>query len=69
MMGLIQDQTVLDTKFMTVFAAIAFARDEVIWYFTHYDRDPKKKKTETKSMDLIVIELIYLVHEMVPSRL
>ncbi|KAJ8331007.1 hypothetical protein QVD99_001188 [Batrachochytrium dendrobatidis] len=62
MLALLNNDNILSKKFTTIVAGISFARDEIMWYFVHNDKDPKKKR-DSKSIDLIVIDLIYLVCE------
>ncbi|KAI8927379.1 Nck-associated protein 1 [Entophlyctis helioformis] len=62
-LALIEDDALLAAKITTVTASMAIVRDEILWYFAHYDKDARKKK-EAKTIDLTVIELIYLLREM-----
>ena len=53
-------------KFSKIAAAIGFAKDEIFWYFYHFDRDytlskstSKKQKAESRH-DLGILELMSL---------
>lgn len=53
-----------------VASAIGFARDEILWYFYHLDHDingKKKGKRDPKTLDVGVVELIWLMKELAKS--
>nr|KAJ3418961.1 Meiotic nuclear division protein 1 [Polyrhizophydium stewartii] len=58
-LSLLHNDVILESKFNIIAATAAFARDEILWYFAHFERDSKKKR-ESKTLDLNVLELIQL---------
>ncbi|KAH6571166.1 hypothetical protein BASA60_007287 [Batrachochytrium salamandrivorans] len=62
MISLMHNNEILLDKFMIIVSGVAFAKEEIMWYFVHSDKDLKKKR-ETKLMDLTIVDLIHLVRE------
>ncbi|KAL2915385.1 hypothetical protein HK105_205001 [Polyrhizophydium stewartii] len=71
-LSLLHNDVILESKFnhicgKIIAATAAFARDEILWYFAHFERDSKKKR-ESKTLDLNVLELIQLLMNSAPLR-
>ncbi|RKO86322.1 Nck-associated protein 1 [Blyttiomyces helicus] len=63
---LIPDTRMLCSKFSVIATAMGFAKDEILWYFHHFDRDAigkRKGKKEAKVFDLGVVEMIWQLIE------
>ncbi|TPX43137.1 hypothetical protein SeMB42_g03409 [Synchytrium endobioticum] len=65
LLALCEDEEILFAKLPMISAGVAFAKEEIVWYWSHYDRDvtgkrPTKKK-DNKHMDLQIFELMWLV--------
>ncbi|ORX44346.1 hypothetical protein BCR36DRAFT_415106 [Piromyces finnis] len=64
-----ENQEYFGNKFQVILATLGIAKFEIFWYFTHYDRlyiENKKQnsKQPKKVVDVNMIELISLVHEL-----
>ncbi|KAI9348745.1 Nck-associated protein 1 [Zopfochytrium polystomum] len=58
------DDHILASKLPVIMSALAFARDELVWYFAHWRtdvRDKKRYKKRATAADPRVAELIWLV--------
>ncbi|KAI9207445.1 Nck-associated protein 1 [Polychytrium aggregatum] len=67
MIYLSDDKQLFCSKFELISGAIGFARDEILWYFDHFDREineKKRSKKEGRTLDLNVVTLISLVKEL-----
>ncbi|TPX33710.1 hypothetical protein SmJEL517_g03449 [Synchytrium microbalum] len=65
LLALCEDEEILYAKLYMISAGVAFAKEEIAWYWSHHDRDvtgkrPTKKK-DLKHMDLHIFELMWLV--------
>lgn len=69
MLCVLGDLNLMTTKLSIIISAIGFARDEVVWYFNHTEFDivTKKRKRDSKGLDVSVLELIWLVNELSDS--
>ncbi|ORX87079.1 hypothetical protein BCR32DRAFT_240521 [Anaeromyces robustus] len=64
-----ENQEYFGNKFQVILATLGLAKFEIFWYFSHYDKlcvDNKKQnsKQPKKTVDVNIIELISLVHEL-----
>jgi len=64
-----EKQEYFGKKFQVILATLGIAKFEIFWYFSHYEKlyvDTKKQnsKQPKKSVDINIIELISLVHEL-----
>jgi hypothetical protein len=63
-----ENQEYFGKKFQVILATLGIAKYEIYWYFTHYDKlyvdNKKQNKQPKKIVDINLIELISLVHEL-----
>jgi len=62
---LCEDKKILASKFPVLASAVGFAREEIIWYFSHNEKRKRKKEEKPGVQDLAVSELIWLLKVLV----